>query len=115
MNHTARKFLDLIGLKRQTVSHRERLLTSLGGFCGILGVYFVSDTILGAALIVASMGASAVLLFAVPHSALAHPWNVFADHLISAVVGVVCASLIADTLIASAVNVGAAIAAIHYL
>jgi CBS-domain-containing membrane protein len=118
MNHRAAKFLEMIGFSRQRLSHRERLVTSLGGFCGILGVYFVSESILdaqGAALIVASMGASAVLLFAVPHSALAQPWNVVGGHLISAAIGVSCAQFIADTLLAAAVGVGCAIAAMHYL
>ena len=38
--------------------------------------------------IVPSMGASAVLLFAVPHSALGQLWNVIGGHLISAAIGV---------------------------
>ncbi len=111
-------FLDLIGFNRQTVSHRERIVTSFGGFCGILGVYFVSDALLdaqGAAMIVASIGASAVLLFAVPHSALAQPWNVVGGHLVSAVIGISCARFIPDTLLAAAISVGCAIAAMHYL
>ena len=111
-------FLDITGFNSQTVSHRERLITSFGGFCGILGVYFVSDTLLNAqatAMIIASMGASAVLLFAVPHSALAQPWNVVGGHLISALIGVSCARFIPELLVAAAVSVGCAIAAMHYL
>lgn len=118
MNIRIKNFLDIAGFNNQTVSHRERLITSLGGFCGILGVYFVSASILdaqGAALIVASMGASAVLLFAVPHSALAQPWNVVGGHLISAVIGVSCARFVPDMLLAAALSVGCAIAAMHYL
>jgi CBS-domain-containing membrane protein len=110
--------LDLIGFNSQTVSHKERLITSFGGFCGILGVYFVSDALLHAqavALMVASMGASAVLLFAVPHSALAQPWNVLGGHLISALIGVSCAGLVPDMLLAAALSVGCAIVAMHYL
>jgi CBS-domain-containing membrane protein len=112
------KFLDLIGFNRRNISQRERLVTSLGGFIGILGVYFVSNTLLdtqGAAMIVASMGASAVLLFAVPHSALAQPWNVAGGHLVSAVIGVTCARYIPDMLLAAALGVGFAILAMHYL
>jgi CBS-domain-containing membrane protein len=112
------KFLDLIGFNRRNISQRERLVTSLGGFLGILGVYFVSDILLdthGAAMIVASMGASAVLLFAVPHSALAQPWNVAGGHLVSAVIGVSCARYIPDMLLAAALSVGFAILAMHYL
>jgi CBS-domain-containing membrane protein len=64
---------------------------------------------------VASMGASAVLLFAVPHSALAQPWNVLGGHLISALIGVSCAGLVPDMLLAAALSVGCAIVAMHYL
>ena len=118
MKQATEKVLDLIGFNQQTVSHRERLITSFGGFCGILGVYYVSEAILdarGAALMVASMGASAVLLFAVPHSALAQPWNVIVGHLVSAVIGVSCFIIIPDIMLAAAVSVGCAIGAMHYL
>jgi CBS-domain-containing membrane protein len=118
MNTSLNNILDLIGFNKRAVSHKERLITSLGGFCGILGVYFVSASLLdaqGAALIVASMGASAVLLFAVPHSALAQPWNVMGGHLVSAVIGVSCASYIPEPMLAAALSVGLAIVAMHYL
>ena len=118
MNNRINNILDLIGINRQTISHKERLITSFGGFCGILGVYFISDALLhaqAAAMMVASMGASAVLLFAVPHSALAQPWNVMGGHLISALIGVSCARFIPDMLLAAALSVGCAIAAMHYL
>jgi CBS-domain-containing membrane protein len=118
MNNMIQKFLILTGFNYRAVSHRERLITSLGGFCGILCVYYVSASLLdakGAYLIVASMGASAVLLFAVPHSALAQPWNVIGGHIISAIIGVSCAHFIPDMLLAAALSVGCAILAMHYL
>ena len=118
MNISLEKFLEQIGFNQQTVSHRERLITSFGGFCGILGVVFISDIVLdakGAAMIIASMGASAVLLFAVPHSALAQPWNVIGGHLVSALIGISCALYIPDILLAAAISVGIAIVAMHYL
>lgn len=118
MKDTFSSFLQRIGFHYRTVSHRERLITSFGGFCGILGVVFVSSTLLeaqGAAMIIASMGASAVLLFAVPHSALAQPWNVIGGHLVSAVIGISCARFIPEILLAAALSVGLAIAAMHYL
>ena len=40
--------------------------------------------------IVTSMGASVVLLFAVPQNALGQLWNVIGNHLISAAIGVAC-------------------------
>jgi CBS-domain-containing membrane protein len=118
MNNRVENFLALIGLNRRAVSHRERLITGLGGFFGILGVYFVSTVLLddqGTVLVVASMGASAVLLFAVPHSALAQPWNVMGGHIVSAIIGVSCARFIPDMLLAASISVGIAILAMHYL
>ncbi len=42
-------------------------------------------------MVIASMGASAVLLFAVPHGQLSQPWPVLAGHVFSAAIGVLCA------------------------
>jgi CBS-domain-containing membrane protein len=60
------------------------------------------------------MGASAVLLFAVPHSALAQPWSLVGGHLLSAFIGVSCALLISPPALAAAA-VGLAIGAMYYL
>ncbi|MGM0594743.1 MAG: HPP family protein [Pseudomonadota bacterium] len=101
-----------------SASHGERLLSALGGFLGILAVLWISNRVLdlqGAAMVVGSMGASAVLLFAVPHGALSQPWAVLGGHLISAFVGVSCAKLIGEPMLASAAAVGLAIAAMYYL
>ena len=45
-------------------------------------------------LLIAPMGASAVLLFAVPASPLAQPWSLVGGNLVAAVVGVTCGMLI---------------------
>jgi len=110
--------LRLTGLELSPVSHVERLVSALGGFVGILAIMVISGHFVegyGAALIVASMGASAVLLFAVPHGPLSQPWPVFGGHLISALVGVSCAKLIPHGAVAAAVAVSLAIGAMHYL
>jgi CBS-domain-containing membrane protein len=69
----------------------------------------------GAAMLVASMGASAVLLFAAPHGALSQPWPLLGGHVISALIGVTCAQHISNLLIAAPLAVALAIAAMHYL
>ena len=61
------------------------------------------------------MGASAVLLFAVPHGQLAQPWAVLGGHVISAIIGVTCAQLIANEILAASSAVGLAIGAMYYL
>jgi len=110
--------LSLIGLELSPVSHVERLVSALGGFAGIFAVMVISTRFVdgyAAGLIVASMGASAVLLFAVPHGPLSQPWPVFGGHLVSALVGVSCAKLIPHGAVAAAVAVSLAIGAMHYL
>lgn len=78
----------LLGIERNTTSHAEKLLSALGAFLGILLVYWLSAHVLSnttsRTLVVASMGASAVLLFAVPHGALSQPWPVLGGNVISA-------------------------------
>jgi CBS-domain-containing membrane protein len=106
------------GVGKDLSTNAEKLLATMGGLLGILGVALVSQSQLGLAgstSIIASMGSSAVLLFAVPHGPLSQPWSVFGGHLISAIVGVTCAKLIADPMLAAAIAVGAAIGAMHYL
>jgi hypothetical protein len=61
------------------------------------------------------MGASAVLLFAVPHGPLSQPWPLVGGHLVSALVGVSCAKLIPHGAIGAAAAVSLAIGAMHYL
>lgn len=60
-------------------------------------------------LLLGSMAASAVLLYAVPHSPLAQPWNLLGGHFVSACAGWLCALYIADPAIAAGVAVGTAI------
>ena len=61
------------------------------------------------------MGASAVLVFAVPHGKLSQPWALFGGHLSSACVGVACYMLIPNLFVAAGLAVGLAIGAMHVL
>jgi CBS-domain-containing membrane protein len=107
-----------LGIDFGSVSHTERLVSTAGGALVIFCIFIITRASLGptgALLIIPSMGASAVLLFAVPHGALSQPWNVFGGHLVSALVGVSCAMVITDGIIAASLAVGLAIGAMHYL
>ena len=107
----------MLGIELSPVSHAERIASATGGFLGIFAILEISRHFVGleaAALIVASMGASAVLLFAVPHGPLSQPWPVIGGHLLSAVIGVSCAILVPDQVIAAALAVAVAIGAMHY-
>lgn len=107
-----------MGIANDRAGHLEKWISATGGLVGLSAVLLISQAelgISGAAGLVASMGASAVLLFAVPHGPLSQPWAVFGGHLVSAVVGVTCADIITQPMLAGAVAVAAAIGAMHYL
>jgi CBS-domain-containing membrane protein len=74
-----KKLQAILAIEKASVSHSERIISAVGGFSGILAIFVISSALLtkdSAVLIVASMGASAVLLFAVPHGPLSQPWAI---------------------------------------
>ena len=107
-----------IGFESNKTGHLEKWVSAVGGLFGILAITLVSQHFLGeqqAAWVVASMGATAVLVFAVPHGPLSQPWAVVGGHLVSAIIGVACARWIPQPVVAAAVAVAAAIGSMHYL
>lgn len=115
---TSSPWQELLGIELSPVSHRERLLSALGGFVGLLAVYALSRALpglAGAPILLLSIGSSAVLLFAVPHGPLSQPWPVLGGHLASALIGVACARFVAEPMLAASLAVGLAIGAMHYL
>lgn len=117
MTQKLEPLLHLIGLETRHLTWGERALATLGGFFAILAVLLVSRASLGEAAlpIVASMGASAVLLFAVPHGPLSQPWPLLGGHLFSALVGVSCTQLLGSDFVSAAAAVGLAIGVMHLL
>lgn len=110
--------LALLGLQAHKTGHLEKILAAVGGFFGILVVVLISSHYLGhegVTWIAASMGASAVLVFAVPHGPLSQPWPLVGGHVLSAIVGVICAWLIPDLMIAAASAAALAILVMQYL
>ncbi len=111
-------WLKLLGIELSPVSHRERLVSALGGFVGIFAVYWISRATLGAAaspVLVLSMGSTAVMLFAVPHGALSQPWPLLGGHLVSGLIGIACLLYVPDPMLAASLGVGLSIGAMHYL
>lgn len=108
-----------LGIELNPVSHTERLVSVVGGFLGIFFILMVSGSVLGdrnaTLLIVGSMGASAVLLFAVPHGTLSQPWAVIGGHSVSALIGIACVQWVPNQPLAAALAVGLAIGAMHVL
>ena len=111
----------LIGLlpPRASVNHTERLRSATGALVGIFLTGVLSAWALGATasavLLMAPMGASAILLFGVPASPLAQPWPVVAGNLIAAAIGVSCAKLVAAPVPAAATAIFLAMAAMFAL
>lgn len=101
------------------VSLGERLRASVGALVGILVTGLVAGLALGGSsdvpLLIAPMGASAVLLFAVPTSPLAQPWSIMGGNLVSALIGVTCAHHVADPMLAAALAASLTIAAMMAL
>lgn len=95
------------------VSPVERLRAALGSFLGILITAGVTAMALGQGpalpLLMAPIGASAVLLFAVPASPLAQPWSILVGNCIAALIGVTSAILLGPTPLAAALAVSISI------
>jgi CBS domain-containing membrane protein len=94
------------------LSNGEKLRSGLASFGGILAVGLISSHFIsgpGLPLMVASMGASAVLLFAASHSPLAQPWPLIGGNLLSAAVGVTCSRLVHDPALGAALAVSLSI------
>ena len=102
-----------------SVSEREHWISAAGGLAGILAVLWSSHLWIdghGGVLAIASMGASAVLMFAAPHGALSQPWPVLGGHLVSALIGVTCARWLGgEPILAASLAVALSIAAMYSL
>lgn len=118
MKNSLQRIQRFMAIEFDSVSGAEKLVATLGGMVGISLITVISYQFTGAsgaALIVPSMGASAVLVFAVPHGKLSQPWPLFGGNLVSAVVGVSCFILVPDPFLAAGLAVGLAIGAMHLL
>ena len=101
-----------------TVNTPERWRAIVGAMLGIFITAVLcrlcasADT---AVWLIAPLGASAVLVFAVPASPLAQPWSVVGGNTMAALAGVLCVQLIDDPALAGGVAVALAIAAMFAL
>lgn len=96
------------------INDRERLRVVLGAGLGLLlTAWLASHMPLPAGLpwLVAPIGASAVLVFAMPASPLAQPWAVIGGNTVSALVGVACLHWLPHPVVAGAAAVALALAA----
>ncbi|WP_273727606.1 HPP family protein [Brucella gallinifaecis] len=97
---------------------RDRLIACFGALLGIGLTGFITALLLGQSMalpiIVAPIGASAVLIFAVPASPLAQPWSIIGGNVISALVGITIAKFVDHQVLAIGLSVGLAIAAMSF-
>jgi CBS domain-containing membrane protein len=102
------KILHIIVPETAPLSTGEKLRSALAAFVAILLVGYASSLFVsgvGLPFLVASMGASAVLLFAISHSPLSQPWPLVGGNIIPALIAVTCAKYVPDLILAAAISV----------
>ncbi|EFF81298.1 CBS domain protein [Acinetobacter haemolyticus ATCC 19194] len=111
VSSTQSDWLNLLKPNYKVLPLRERLLSAIGALCGLAISSLLSWHVLDGmnAWYIAPMGASSVLLFALPSSPLAQPWNVIIGNTLAAFIGVACVELLPDLTTAFSVAVGLAI------
>ncbi len=100
------------------LSGKSILLSATAALVSVILVGMASRQMLqgiSGPFLLASMGASSVLLFVVPSSPMSRPWSFAGGHLIAGLIGVTSAQLIPDIAAAAAVAAGGAILAMHLL
>ncbi len=92
-------------------SLRDRMIGSAGALLGIGLAGLVCGALFPASMpwLIAPMGASAVLLFAVPASPLAQPWSIFGGNSVAAIAGILVANAVSAPALAAALAVATAI------
>lgn len=99
------------------MSNKEVYVSIAGAFFATLCASFFSFNILQAEnhpMILASTGASAMLIFAIPHSPVSQPWPLVGGHIISAFIGISAYYLIPDPIVASSAAIGVAMLLMHH-
>jgi CBS-domain-containing membrane protein len=113
-----KRWMPFIGVDLNGVSYQEKLLSVLGGLISISFLIWFSRQVLSpeaAVPVIASMGSSAVLLFAMPHGPSSQPWPVLAGHGLSALIGVLCARFFGHGWLSAGCAVGLSIGLMHQL
>lgn len=99
------------------VSVTEVLWSWLGAFLGISAVAYINFNVLAGTsllILIASFGASAVLIFGAIKSPLAQPRNLVGGHILSALIGVACYKMFwAQPWVACSIAVATVIAVMH--
>jgi CBS domain-containing membrane protein len=108
MKNSIIKILHYIVPETVQLSTAEKLRSAMAVLIGILLTAYISSIFIsgiGLPVLVASMGASSILLFAVTSSPLSQPWPLVGGTIIAAIVGVTCGKLMSDVYVAAAISV----------
>lgn len=102
--HRLKHYSFYLGGDQPHVSWLERFRSVLGAFLGLMLVFTIAKY-LGELTgldewLMASLGASALLVFALPQSPMSQPWAVIAGNSLSALVGISVIHLVSDSFIA---------------
>ena len=114
-----KKLFPYIVQDQTNVSQQERYRAAGGAFIGLLLTMFASRYLGGLAGVsdwaIASLGASALLVFVLPSSPMAQPWAVIGGNVISAVIGIACVNLFDNQMLTAPVAVGLSILSMFVL
>lgn len=105
LSSTQKTLKNYLDIKSLSTRHFEKIISIIGTFLAILiliGVsqYFVVSN--EVPLIISSSAASAILVFALPHSPVSQPWPVIGGHVVSAIIGITCHKIMPYNFIISA-------------
>jgi CBS domain-containing membrane protein len=104
VRNLARRYSFYLGGDQPLVTWHERFRSAIGAFIGLMLVITIAMYLRELSGIdewlMASLGASALLVFVLPGSPMAQPWAVIAGNTLSALVGVSCAILFSTPLLA---------------
>ena len=112
-----RRWLRFLGWRPDSTTHQEKLISALGTTLALILLYWITHLVMSAesALwVTGSMGASAVLVFAMPHGTLSQPWSVIGGHVLSALFGVACVQWLPSGFWLAALAVGGSVIIMMY-
>ena len=104
--------MNIIPVDPVNLSIKSKLISVISCFSVILAIAWLSQQCninTATPLLIASMGASAVIVFIMPNSPLAQPWPLVGGQLVSTFIGVASSQMISDTAFASAFAVGGSV------
>lgn len=106
-------------MKSIWTKYADKFLSGFGGAVAVFCVFWMTQQFEQSVHLhlplVASFGATAVLLFASPRMAYSQPWNVIGGHVISAFVGVAVYKVLPQPIMGASISVGLAITLMYFL